>query len=353
MIGALSARDLLRLRAQAAIALGDEIDQADDVHAARACLGASCRRPRRRFCRRCCSGRHRGDHLARAWRFDAARGGDRRAPHRGRGAATPPCAYAFAVLGSAGRGESLLAHGSGQRASFSPKANRAARRIDGSRRSEITSPIFSTKSACLIAKAASWRKIRNGAARSQPGGRASRGWIEHSQPKDLLAVDIFFDLRGVHGDIDLAETLWREAFDAARGQAGFAKALADAAGGTQSGPRPVRRDQDRARTHRPQESMACSASSARRACLRSVITWSSVRLRRGLRGSRRSDGRRERSRRAGGRAGRVPAFHPGAADRGYRTRTAREQCRPDQTAVSARSRAAARGARGGRGRSKI
>jgi DNA polymerase-3 subunit epsilon/CBS domain-containing protein len=45
-----------------------------------------------------------------------------------------------------------------------------------------------------------------------------------------LSVDIFFDLRGVHGDVAMAEALWREGFAAARGQASFAKLLTEASG---------------------------------------------------------------------------------------------------------------------------
>jgi DNA polymerase-3 subunit epsilon/CBS domain-containing protein len=42
-------------------------------------------------------------------------------------------------------------------------------------------------------------------------------------------------MRGVHGDAALAERLWREAFDAARGEIGFAKLLAESAGEMTSG----------------------------------------------------------------------------------------------------------------------
>jgi CBS domain-containing protein len=54
--------------------------------------------------------------------------------------------------------------------------------------------------------------------------------VRRSAAQDILAVDIFFDMRGVHGDIGLAEQLWREAFDAAKGQTAFAKLLVDSAG---------------------------------------------------------------------------------------------------------------------------
>jgi len=42
-------------------------------------------------------------------------------------------------------------------------------------------------------------------------------------------------MRGVHGEIALADLLWREAFDAAQGNAGFAKLLLEAAGQSEPG----------------------------------------------------------------------------------------------------------------------
>ena len=51
----------------------------------------------------------------------------------------------------------------------------------------------------------------------------------------MLNVDIFFDLRCVHGDAGMAEALWRGAFDAANGRADFAKLLVEAAGAVQPG----------------------------------------------------------------------------------------------------------------------
>src|SRR5258708_9744937 len=42
-------------------------------------------------------------------------------------------------------------------------------------------------------------------------------------------------MRPGHGDGRLCTTIWRDAFDAARGQLGFAKLLAEAAGGGESG----------------------------------------------------------------------------------------------------------------------
>jgi DNA polymerase-3 subunit epsilon/CBS domain-containing protein len=60
-------------------------------------------------------------------------------------------------------------------------------------------------------------------------------WIARAQPEDLLSIDIFFDLRGVHGAAHLSEELWKFAFDAAKGDVGFVKALAESSGEFESG----------------------------------------------------------------------------------------------------------------------
>jgi DNA polymerase-3 subunit epsilon/CBS domain-containing protein len=60
-------------------------------------------------------------------------------------------------------------------------------------------------------------------------------WVTRSNPNDLLSVDIFFDLIGVYGDVAMAQELWRGAFDAAQGNAPFAKLLAEAAGEVEPG----------------------------------------------------------------------------------------------------------------------
>jgi DNA polymerase-3 subunit epsilon/CBS domain-containing protein len=62
-----------------------------------------------------------------------------------------------------------------------------------------------------------------------------RDWVTRSNPDDLLSVDIFFDLRGVHGEAGMANALWEDAFDMAKGRADFAKLLAEAAGRTDAG----------------------------------------------------------------------------------------------------------------------
>jgi DNA polymerase-3 subunit epsilon/CBS domain-containing protein len=52
-------------------------------------------------------------------------------------------------------------------------------------------------------------------------------WIARSDPKDILSVDIFFDLRAVHGDGGLAVAVRQAAYAAAEGQVAFAKLLVE------------------------------------------------------------------------------------------------------------------------------
>ena len=55
-------------------------------------------------------------------------------------------------------------------------------------------------------------------------------WVQRLRPQDLLSIDIFFDVRGVAGNIGLAKELRRLAYEAAKGRADFAKLLIDGGG---------------------------------------------------------------------------------------------------------------------------
>jgi DNA polymerase-3 subunit epsilon/CBS domain-containing protein len=152
--------------------------------------------------------------------------------HEGKG--DPPCVYAVAVLGSAGRGESLLATDQDNGLFFA----------DG----EPDGPEdrwFAALGAHIndTLHEAGVPYCRGGVMAGNPQWRGSMAtwrqrighWIGRSTPKDLLSVDTFFDLRGVHGDGGLANRLHEEAFDAAEGQAAFAKLLAESAGSIEPG----------------------------------------------------------------------------------------------------------------------
>ena len=232
---------------------------------------------------------------------------------RKEGRGEPPCPYSLAVLGSAGRGESLLAMdqdnalifadgepGGAADQWFEKLAIHVADILD-----EVGVPYCK---GGVMAKNAQWR-----------GSLATwreriAGWIAHSQPDDLLAVDIFFDLRGVHGDGALADTLWRDAFDAARGQTGFAKALVEAAGKPQSGLGlfgRIKTEQGRIDLKKHGLFGIVTAARALAICHHVVERATPARLV-GYQGF--GTRRRARSRRACRRASHVPAFHPGAAN---------------------------------------
>jgi len=234
LCGIVSARDLLRLRAQEATVLGDAIDQADDVpalaaawallpHAAEslAAEGVSAREIAAVISRELGALTRRAGVLA-----------ERRMVEAGNDAA--PCAFALCVLGSAGRGESLLAMDQDNALIFAEGAPDSAADRWFAAYGAIVADILHEVGVpyCqggVMAKNAAWR-----------GSRATwrlriAEWITRSNPADLLSVDIFFDLAGVHGDQRLAHDIWRGAFDAAAGNAAFAKLLAEAAGEVEPG----------------------------------------------------------------------------------------------------------------------
>ena len=227
--GIVTSRDLLRLRAQEAAILGDGLDQADDVPA----LGLAWARLPQAATGLAAEGVNARDIAAVISRELGAltrRAGvlaERRMKAEGHG--DPPCAYALCVLGSAGRGESLLAMDQDNAIVFADGAPGSATDQWFARLGSIVADILHEVGVpyCaggVMGKNEQWR-----------GSMATwqervAGWIARTKPADLLSVDIFFDLVGVHGDIRLAGDLWREAYDAAQGNASFAKLLADAAG---------------------------------------------------------------------------------------------------------------------------
>ena len=121
---------------------------------------------------------------------------ERRTGERGQG--PPPSPYAFAVLGSAGRGESLLAM-TRTTPSFFPRVIRTGPDCSFEALSVHIADILHEVGVpyCpggVMAKNPRWRgSLATWRARVAH-------WISRSNPQDLLSVDIFFDLRGVHGD---------------------------------------------------------------------------------------------------------------------------------------------------------
>jgi CBS domain-containing protein len=234
VIGALSARDLLRLRAGDAVSLGDEIDEADTVPA----LGtawAKLPQVSGSLLAEGLSAREVAAIISRelgALTRQAAVIAERRMLEAGDG--DPPCPYVMTVLGSAGRGESLLAMDQDNAIAFErgdpdgPEDRWFARL--GKHVADILNEVgVPYCKGGVMASNAQWRgSIATWRARIAE-------WITRSRPQDLLSVDIFFDMRGVYGRLGLADALWRDAFEVAKGQTSFAKLLAEASGRAERG----------------------------------------------------------------------------------------------------------------------
>ncbi|MDP3407869.1 DUF294 nucleotidyltransferase-like domain-containing protein [Bosea sp. (in: a-proteobacteria)] len=229
IVGVVTPLKLLQLRASTAVALGDDIDAAPDAPAlgqiwarlplmARALLAEDV--PARMIAavvaREVGALTRRATILAEAELVAA-------------GAGPAPCAYAVLVLGSAGRGESLLAMDQDNALIF-------AEGEPGGEADQWFARLGKRMAAILDEVGVPLCK--GGVMASQPDFRGSVAtwrqriaqWLSRSNPQDLLSVDIVFDFAAVHGDRAMAEQLWRDAWAAAKGQIPFLKLLAENAG---------------------------------------------------------------------------------------------------------------------------
>lgn len=221
LVGALTQRDLLRQRADDAIALTDAMDEAAGVN-----------------------------ELAVVWRklADAARSlvaenvdprdiagiisGEvcsltARAAEIAAAELTLPkpegLAYAVMVLGSGGRGESLLAMDQDNAIVFEGDADgegaewlaAMAARMNAIL-DEVGVPFCK---GGVMAKNQAWCKS------GTDWRKHVAGWLSRSDPQDILNADIFFDALPIYGDHQLAEALRRDAIAAARQSLGFLKLI--------------------------------------------------------------------------------------------------------------------------------
>ncbi len=222
--GALSQRDLLRLRAGAAVVLGDDVDQAEDIPA----LGrawAKLPAMARALAGEGVPAQEVASIVARelgALTRRAAMLAEQRMIADGEG--PPPCGHAVLVLGSAGRGESLLAMDQDNAVIF------AEGDPDGPEDRWFAAY---GKVMCATLHAVGVPLCPGGVMASEPAFRGSVAtwrermatWVERSNPDDLLNVDIVFDARTVHGDPALAAGVLGAFRKAAQGSPPFLKLM--------------------------------------------------------------------------------------------------------------------------------
>jgi CBS domain-containing protein len=220
LLGILSARALLKQRAAAVLALGDDIAAADISDLA-AAYGRLPQLARSLLAEGMWPGEVAqvisdalGDLTGRAAALAAAA-----MEAEGRGPAPAP--WAFLVLGSAGRGESLLAadqdnalvHGGGEDLDpwFAELGARSAAMLNTAGLVYCPGGVMAKNPGCRHGLAGWKHEIDR--------------WIDERQPIDLLNADIFYDFRPVEGDRRLAEDLRAYATAAAKAP-GFLMRLA-------------------------------------------------------------------------------------------------------------------------------
>lgn len=228
LAGALSARDLLRQRADDAVSLGDDLEQAETA-AELGHVWSGLTAVARALDYEDVDARDIAAIISRELRAltqQACRLAEREFEAEGKG--TAPVPYAMLVLGSGGRGESLLAMDQDNAivyANGAPDGADAWFEALGQRVADILNQVgVSYCKGGVMASNAAWRKDLDG------WRETVRSWVKRSSPKDLLNCDIFFDARRAHGDADLAETLRVDAMVIAREARTFLKFLALNAG---------------------------------------------------------------------------------------------------------------------------
>ena len=210
IVGALSARDLLRQRADHALVLGDEIDHAENAEAMAvvwgniatvasglAKEGVDARDIAAVVSRELCALTRQASKIAEAEMQEEGHG-------------KAPCAYAMLVLGSGGRGESLLAMDQDNAIVYAQGDNDEDLWFAelGKRVADILHiagvPYCKGK---IMASNPDWRQ-------SVSQWKATIGtWIKRQTPDDILNCDIFFDSVCVQGDCDLANEVLDYAFE--------------------------------------------------------------------------------------------------------------------------------------------
>jgi CBS domain-containing protein len=222
LVGALSSGDLLRQRARDAIFLSSDLQGSSSIGSLAAIWG---RLPlvARSLLDEGVDARHIAAVLAEELATltqRAAELAETRMRETAKG--DPPAPYCVLLLGSGGRGETLLA----------PDQDNAIVYADGHADADhwfaefgaIMSDILNEIGVpyCkggVMASNAIWRHDLKG------WKQTVHDWLSRADWKDICYVDIFYDFRVVHGDLSLARVLWDYAYDLAGKAPGFIRLL--------------------------------------------------------------------------------------------------------------------------------
>ena len=229
LVGWVSSRELVRQRVTAALVIGDRLataDGADDLAAGLRMLPTLAAS----LTREGVSGHDIAAVISGQYRAalrEAVRLAEAMMQAAGRG--EPPVDYAMLVLGSAARGESLLAADQDHAILFADstedEANLAWFLELGSHVADILDRSgIPYCSGDVMSRNAAW-------CRSLAGWRhAISDWVRRASPRDLMNVDIFFDFRLVYGSAPLAHQLQAAMSGRAARRGGFLKQLAQNVG---------------------------------------------------------------------------------------------------------------------------
>ena len=212
LVGAVTTRNLLRHRATTAMILGDQLTAAESV-AELAETWAKLPLMAERLSDEDVDPRMIADVVSMeicTLTRRAAELGEARMRAAGRG--DPPVPYAVLVLGSGGRGESLLAADQDNAivyetgAADGPEDDWFA--ALGGHIADILDEVgVPYCKGGVMAREPAWRK-------SLDDWKATiEHWVERQSPEDLLNVDIFFDAKTVHGDRALGDAVWSYAYE--------------------------------------------------------------------------------------------------------------------------------------------
>ena len=229
LVGALSARDLLRQRASDALSLGDSLETA----ASAADLGriwSGLTTVARGLVFEEADPRDVAAIVSRELRALTKRASELAEEALAQDGKGPPLrSYAMLVLGSGGRGESLLAMDQDNAIVFDRGEPAGPEDRWFEQLGVMVADMLNEAGVIycpggIMAAKPEWRMDLDG------WRRRVETWIGKSRPEDVLNSDIFFDAVPVHGDRALAEQLYSEAVVAARGSRTFLKAMAVNAG---------------------------------------------------------------------------------------------------------------------------